>query len=117
MDILVPRKYSTREVQREELALTEFQPNPYTKGWANLDDMIALKKAVTLCPTHAIKFNPKAAHYMAHPEPKLSRVLANCDVCQQMGLSNLYLNGEDAENEHKKLERFKRALEYGTIIR
>ena len=91
----------------------EFKPSRYTSGSANLDNMIALNKAVILCPPHARKFTPKQARYMAHPDKKLRRVMGRCDVCNETGLSFLYLNLKDAEAEQRKLEKFKRALEYG----
>lgn len=95
----------------------EFRPNRYTSGSANLDDMIALNKAVILCPTHARKFRPMAVHYIAHPDKNLRRGLGTCDVCKQFGLSHLFLNERDADEERKKLERYQRALEYGNLFR
>ena len=41
--------------------------------------------------------------------------MGNCDVCKLFGLSHLFLNGEQAEIEHRKVEKFKRAVEYGTL--
>ena len=77
--------------------------------------MIALLKAVILCDTHARKFNHVAAHYRPHPAKHLRRVLGSCDVCKEFGLSFLFLNEKDADEEQKKVERFKRALEYGYL--
>lgn len=104
-------------MKRAELKRDEFRKNPYTSGCANLDNMIALDKAVILCPDHTRKFSPKAARYSAHPDKKLRRVLGNCDVCQQFGLSNLFLCEKDAQGEREKVERFQRALEYGRLVR
>lgn len=117
MEILVPQKYTVRQIKRAELKRDEFRRNPYTSGSANLDNMIALNKAVILCPDHTRKFSPKAARYRAHPDAKMRRVLGNCDVCKEFGLSHLFLNERDADEEQKKVERFKRALEYGALVR
>ncbi len=116
MDILVPQRHSARQVNQANTKRTEFKPNRYTSGSANLDDMIALGKAVILCDAHSRKFSPKKARYSPHPDPKLRRVLGRCDVCQQEGLSFLYINGNDAESERKKVEKFLRSLEYGKIF-
>lgn len=116
MEILVPRKYTVKQIKRAELKRDEFRPNRYTSGCANLDDMVACRKAVILCETHNRKFSPKAAKYRAHPDKRMRKVFGNCDVCKQFGLSFLYLNEADAEIEHRKLERFKRALEYGHLV-
>jgi len=115
--ILVPTKFTPEQVKRAQTKRVEFRPNRYTSGSANLDDMIALGKAVILCATHARKFNPKQAHYRAHPDKNLRRVRGNCDVCQQFGFASLFLNGKDAEDEQRKVEKFRRALEYGHIFR
>lgn len=117
LEIIVPRQYTARQVKRAELKRDEFRPNPYTSGVANLDNMIALGKAVILCFDHSRKFSPAKAHYRAHPDKKLRRVIGNCDVCKQYGLSHLFLNEKDADEEQKKLERFNRALEYGALVR
>lgn len=116
MDILVPQRYTVRQVKRAEAKRDEFKPSRYTSGCANLDNMVELGKAVILCETHARKFSPKAARYCAHPSPNLRRVFGRCDHCQQGGLSFLYINERDAFEERKKLERFKRAVEYGKIL-
>lgn len=114
--ILVPQKYTVKQVRRAELKRDEFRPNRYTSGSANLDDMIACNKAVLLCEAHSRKFSPKAARYMAHPSDNLRRVHGRCDVCQTVGLSFLYICQRDGEEELKKVERFKRAIEYGKLF-
>ena len=116
MEILIPQKWTPKQVKRAELKRDEFRRNPYTSGSANLDNMIALNKAVILCPDHTRKFSPVKARYRAHPDKNLRRVISNCDVCKVFGLSNLFLNEKDAYEEQKKLEQFKRALEYGRIF-
>jgi hypothetical protein len=116
VEILLPQKYTTRQVNAAETKRVEFRPNRFTSGSANLDDMVALKKAVILCEPHARKFEPKKAHYRAHPDKNMRRVVGNCDVCKQVGLSFLFLNEVDADAEQKKLERFKRAVEYGHFV-
>jgi len=117
LEIIVPQKYTRKQVSRANTKRVEFKPNRYTSGSANLDDMIALGKAVILCGTHVRKFEPKRARYRAHPDKNLRRVWGNCDVCQSDGVSFLFLNEKDAENEQRKLEKFRRALEYGHIFR
>lgn len=110
--IIVPQKWTPQQLKRAEAKANEFRPTRYTSGSANLDNMIELKKAVILCPDHTRKFSPRKARYRAHPQPNLRRVIGNCDVCQVMGLSNLFLNEEDALNEQRKLEKFRSAAEY-----
>lgn len=116
MDILVAKSFTTRQIKRADTKRVEFKPNRYTSGSANVDDMVALKKAVILCDSHTRKFSPKAAKYRAHPDKNLRRVLGRCDACQAFGLSSLFLNEVDAHEEHLKIERFKRALEYGQLV-
>jgi hypothetical protein len=115
--ILVRKDFSPSEIKRAELARAEFRPNRYTSGSANLDDMIALRKAVILCDQHARKFRPKQAHYELHPAPNLRRVQGNCDVCKMYGLAWLYLNSADALEERKKWHRARVAMEYGNWYR
>lgn len=113
----IPQQRTKRQVQREELRRDEFKPTRYTSGSANLDDMVELGKAVILCATHARKFQPVKARYRLHPDKSLRRVRGNCDVCQQFGFATLFLNEKDAETEHRKVEKFRRAAEYATIFR
>lgn len=113
LEILIPRQYTKRQVNAAELKRVEFRPTRYTSGSANLDNMIELGKAVILCAPHTRKFDPKRARYRAHPDRRMRRVMGNCDVCQETGLSFLFLNEKDAEGELRKVEKFKRALEYG----
>lgn len=117
MEILVRRDYTPRQIKQAELKRDEFRPSRYTSGSANLDNQIALKMAVILCPDHARRFSPKQARYRAHPDTKMRRVTGNCDVCKQFGPAYLFLNEQSAYEEQKKLERFKRALEYGALVR
>jgi len=116
-NILVPQKYTRKQVDRAETKRVEFKPNRYTSGSANLDDMVELGKAVILCLTHARKFDPKKARYRVHPEKNLRRVRGNCDVCQQFGFATLFINEKDAEAEQRKVEKARRAAEYATILR
>lgn len=116
MDILVPQQYTQRQIKAADMKRVEFRPGRYTSGSANLDDMIALRKAVILCDSHARKFDPKKASYRAHPDKAMRRVIGNCDVCKQVGLSFLFLNEVDAYGEQRKLEKFNRAREYGRIV-
>ena len=115
--ILVPQKYSARQVKLADAKRDEFKPTRYTSGSANLDDMVATGRAVILCTTHARKFNPKAAKYRPHPAKNLRRVRGNCDVCQQFDLASLFINERQAEDEHRKLEKFRIAAEYGRLFR
>ena len=112
MDILVRQNYTSKQINQARLVSAEFRPSRYTSGCANLDNMIELGKAVILCATHTRKFSPKQAHYRAHPAKNMRRVIGSCDVCKEFGPSHLFLNERDADEEQKKLERFKRALEY-----
>lgn len=116
LDLLIPQKRSQQQIAVEDTRRVEFRPGRYTSGSANLDDMVALKKAVILCATHTRKFDPKKAHYRAHPDKGLRRVIGNCDVCKVVGLSSLFLNEVDAEAELRKFEKYNRAREYGHIV-
>jgi hypothetical protein len=115
--ILVPQKYTPRQVSRAETKRTEFKPNRYTSGSANLDDMIATGKAVILCGNHVRRFDPVKARYRVHPSKNLRRVRGNCDVCKQFDLATLFINEVGAEAEIRKVERFKRVAEYGRLFR
>ena len=115
LQILVPQKYTFRQIRRAEAKRSEFRPSKYTSGSANVDNMIELGKVVILCDAHARKFSPKQAKYRAHPDKNLRRVIGNCDYCKQAGLSAMFLNERQAYEEQKKLERFRVALEYGNL--
>lgn len=115
--ILIPQKYTRKQVDRAETKRVEFRPTRYTSGSANLDDMIALGKAVILCGTHVRKFDPRKARYRLHPDKNLRRVRGNCDVCKQFGFASLFMNEKDALDEQRKVEKFRRACEYGHIFR
>ena len=117
LQILVPQKYSRKQVNLAETKRTEFKPTRYTSGSANLDDMVATGRAVILWGTHARKFNAKSAKYRRHPSKNLQRVRGNCDVCQQFDLAHLFINERDAEAEQRKVERFRIAAEYGRLFR
>ena len=117
MEILIPQKWTPRQIKRAELKRDEFRKGRYTSGSANLDDMIALSKAVILCPDHTRKFSPVKARYRAHPDKKFRRVVGNCDVCQQHGFSNFFLPEALAAEEQKKVEKHRLALEYGALVR
>jgi len=116
VEILIPQKWTPRQIARANTQRVEFRRNPYTSGCANLDNMIALDKAVILCPAHTRKFNPKAARYCVHPAKNMRRVIGRCDVCNEMGLSFLFICEKDAETERRKFENFNRAREYGKFI-
>ena len=114
--ILVRKDFTPGEIKRAELKRVEFRPNRYTSGSANLDDMIALRKAVILCDSHTRKFKPKAAHYELHPSPNLRRVQGNCDHCRTFGFATLFLHESTAIDERRKVEKHRRAMEYATIV-
>ena len=116
MDILVRQDYTPAQVRQAQLKSMEFRRNRYTSGCANLDDQVSLGKAVILCDTHARRFSTKSARYRAHPDQKLQRVIGCCDFCKTFGLSHLFLNEKDALDEQRKIEKFKRALEYAHIV-
>jgi len=113
MEVVVRNHYTPQQVRKAELKAMEFRPGRYTSGSANLDDMIALGKAVILCQSHTRKFQPKAAHYRAHPDKRMRRVNGCCDACRQFELCFLFLPEKLADDEQKKVEKFKRAVEYG----
>ena len=116
VDILLKRHYTPLQVKREELALTEFKPNHLTSSSARVDNMTALGKAVILCDDHSRKFTPFKVHYMAHPDPQMKRVHGRCDDCQMMGLQHLFLNEKDGLEQREGLDKFRRSLEYATIL-
>lgn len=117
MDILIPQNWTPKEIDRANTKRVEFRRNPYTSGVANLDNMIALDKAVILCPADARKFSPKRARYCVHPAANLRRVVGDCDVCKERGLSFLFICEKDALEERKKVEKFNRAREYGFLYK
>ena len=116
MDILVRQKYTPTQIEVAKVKAAEFRRNPYTTGSANLDNMIALRKAVILCDSHARKFNRRAAHYELHPSPNLRRVQGNCDHCRTFGFATLFLHESTAIDERRKVEKHRRAMEYATIV-
>jgi hypothetical protein len=117
VEIIVPGSYTPQEVKRAHLKSLEFRRNPYTTGSANLDNMIALNKAVILCGTHRKKFNARAARYELHPSKNLQRVRGNCDVCKQFDLGFLFICERDAADERFKVEKHRRNLEYAHFVR
>ena len=116
MDILVRQNFTPGQIERSELKAAEFRRNRYTSGSAHLDDMIALGKALILCDSHARKFKPRQARYVLHPADNLQRVQGACDVCRIFGFATLYLPEKMALDERKKVEKFRRASEYGHIV-
>lgn len=116
-NIIVRKDWTPRQAAKADTKRSEFRKSRYTSGSANLDDMIATGKAVILCAEHTRKFQPVRARYRLHPAKSLRAVQGNCDVCQQFGLSALFINEVDAEAEVRKVERHKRAIEYGRIFR
>ena len=116
MEILVRQDYTPRQVEAAKVKAAEFRRNPYTTGSANLDNMIALRKAVILCDSHVRKFKPKVARYELHPSPNLRRVQGNCDHCRTFGFATLFLHESIAIDERRKVEKHRRAMEYATIV-
>ena len=116
MGILVRKDFSPGEIKRAQVARDEFRPNRYTSGSANLDDMVALRKAVILCDQHARKFNRRAARYELHPAENMRRVQGACDVCKVFGFAFLFLHESDASGARKKWERYRTAAEYGKLF-
>ena len=116
MEILVRQSYTPTEIEVAKMKAAEFRRNPYTTGSANLDNMIALRKAVILCDSHARKFKPRLAHYELHPSPNLRRVQGNCDHCKARGFATLYLHESTAIDERRKVEKHRRAMEYAKIV-
>jgi hypothetical protein len=116
VEIIVPGSYTPQDIRRAQVKSLEFRRNPYTSGSANLDNMIALRKAVILCGTHAKKFKPRAAHYELHPAHNMRRVQGNCDVCKLYGLATLFLHESQAIDERRKYQKHMRAMEYAHIV-
>lgn len=116
LEIIVPGKYTPLQKQVADVKRLEFRRNPYTSGSANLDNMIALGKAVLLCGTHVRKFNAKAAKYRKHPAKNLQRVRGNCDVCREFALTHLFICERDAETELAKLNKWQRGAEYAHFV-
>ena len=116
MTILVRKDHTPQEIRRAEVRRDEFRRNPFTSGSANLDDMIACRKAVILCDSHARKFNARAAKYELHPAENMRRVQGACDVCKVFGLSTLFICAQDALVERKKEGAWRAALEYGKLF-
>lgn len=116
LEIIVPGKYTSADVERANLSKVEFRRNRYTSGSAHLDDLITLGKAVILCDSHVRKFNAKAARYRAHPAKNMRRVQGNCDVCKQFGFASLFLNEKDALDEQRKTEKYLRNIEYAHVV-
>ena len=116
MDILVRQSYTPAQVEVAKVRAAEFRRNPYTTGSANLDNMIALGKAVILCDQHARKFKPRAARYELHPAENMRRVQGNCDVCRARMPATLFLPESLALDERRKVEKYKRAVEYGYVV-
>ena len=117
IDILIRSTYTPRQEKQAQLERDKFRRNRYTSGYANLDDMVQLGKAVILCQTHVRKFEPKRARYQAHPQKNLRRVFGECDICKIHELSFLFINDRDADEERKKLEKYQRAMEYRALLR
>ena len=116
LDFLIRRKWSPQEISRARAKATEFRRNRYTSGSAQLDDMIALGKAIVLCDSHARKFKPRAARYELHPAQNMRRVQGNCDVCKMFGMATLFLPESSALEERKKAEDYRRCCEYAHIV-
>jgi hypothetical protein len=117
VEIIVPGSYTPQDIQRAHVKSLEFRRNPYTTGSANLDNMIALQKAVLLCDTHVRKFNAKAAKYRRHPTKNLQRVRGNCEVCREFTLTHLFICERDAHEEQAKLDKWRRGIEYSHFVR
>ena len=116
LEILIPQKWTHRQVKDAKVKAAEFRRNKFTTGSANLDDMVALKKAVILCGSHARKFEYRKAKYAPHPDKNMRIVKGTCDVCKAWDLCTLFLNGKDAEDQHRALEKYRRDREYATLI-
>ena len=116
MEIIVPGQYSESDVRRAHLQNLEFRRNPYTSGSANLDNMVALNKAVLLCDTHVRKFNAKASKYVRHPAKNLRRVHGKCEVCNEYSLTHLFICERDALQEKAKLDKWRRGSEYSRFV-
>jgi hypothetical protein len=113
VEILVKRDFTQADVRAARLAASEFKKSKATSGADNVLNMTDLKKSVILCDSHARKLHRKHG-YRLHPEH--SNVIGRCDVCQRYGAARLFLNEADWLVAMKALEKFKRAIEYATIV-
>jgi hypothetical protein len=114
MDILVRQDFTREDIKQARLDGMEFRKGKKTSGASNVLNMTDLKKSVILCDTHQRKFGKgKHGYKLAHEH---SRVIGRCDVCQAWGNGWLYLSEELWLSQFKAAERFKRALEYATIV-
>lgn len=116
LDFLIRQKWTPQQVKAAATKAAEFRRNKYTSGSAHVDDLIVLRKAIVLCDSHARKFSPRAARYEQHADPKMRRVIGNCDVCNMPGLASLFISCEDALTYRKSYEKWQRDLAYSTIV-
>lgn len=116
MEILVRQSFTEADAKKADLARAEYRKNKFTSGTSNLLNFIDLKRSLILCDTHARKFNAAAHHYKRHPNKELYRVQGACDVCQQHTLGIFLIHEAEWIEERKKEEKWKRALEYATIV-
>lgn len=113
MDILVRQNFTEADAKKARLDAAEFRKSKATSEVSSLLSFIDLKKSVILCDSHVRKFNAAAHHYKAHPE--FSRVIGNCDVCQQRVLGRFFVHEQEWITLRKAQEKFKRSLEYAAI--
>jgi hypothetical protein len=116
MEILVRQNFTEADAKRADLTRSEFRKSKATSNVSSLLNIIDLQQSIILCDTDARKFNARAHRYKRHPNEKLFRVLGNCDVCQQRTLGFFLIHESEWIEERKKEEKFKRALEYATIV-
>lgn len=114
MDILVRQDFTQADVTKARLDAMEFRKGKKTSGASNVLNLTDLKKSVILCDTDKRKFNWRAHGYRVAPEH--SRVIGRCDVCQAWGNGWLYLSEELWLEKFKAAEKFRRALEYASIV-
>jgi len=114
MEILVRQNFTEKDAKEARLAAAEFRKGSSTSGASNVLNMTDLKKSIILCDTHVRKFNWRSHGYRRAPEH--ARVIGRCDVCQAWGSGWLYLDEQLWLEKYRAAEKFKRALEYATVI-
>lgn len=113
MTIIVKKDFTEKDIREARLAGAEYRKNKSTSKAAHVLSMTDLKRSVILCDQDQRKFEGQHP-YRLHPAH--SRVTGRCDYCNEFGAAWLYLCEEDWLEQVKLHEKFKRALEYATIV-
>ena len=114
--IIVKQNFSAADEKAAALKASEFRKSRATSEVSSLLNVIDLKQSLILCDDHARKFNAKAHHYRVHFSKKFSRVIGNCDVCQQHTLGQFFVHEEQWAADKRREEQDRARLEYATIV-